>query len=97
MKEYKGRKANNLAQQFVYNTEDHTIRSLLHPETAVFEGVNMNIVMYKNIDMPNQHWEFNSIHKEWKNMNSGDFIKVKDFHVDANVNTVTDFDGSTNL
>lgn len=94
VKEYKGRKANNLAQQFVYNSDDHTIRSLLHPETAIFEGVNMNLVMYKNIGMPNQFWEYNSLHKTWMNKNSNDFIKVDEFHVDANVRTIATDDNS---
>jgi hypothetical protein len=30
-----------------------TVKSLLHPETAIFEGVNKNIVMYKNIGADN--------------------------------------------
>ena len=97
VKKYTGRASNNVAQQFVYNHEDHTVRSLLHPESAIFEGVNMNLVMYKNIGMPNQHWEFDSIERTWKNMNSGDFIRTDEFHLDANVRTVTVDDHTPNL
>jgi hypothetical protein len=97
VKEYKGRAANNKAQQFVYNTEDHTVRSLIHPETAIFEGVNMNLVMYKNINMENQHWEYSSVHKTWKNMHSNDFIRTDQFKVDANVRTVAIDDESPNI
>lgn len=97
VKEYKGRAANNLAQQFVYNSDDNTVRSLLHPETAIFEGVNMNLVMYKNIGMENQHWEYSSVHKTWKNIHSNDLIKTDTFEVDANVRTVAVDDESKNL
>ena len=97
VKQYKGRASNNIAQQFVYNSEDHTIRSLLHPESAIFEGVNMNLVMYKNIGMTNQHWEYNSVEKTWMNMGTGDFIQIDWFHVDSNVRTVTVDDHSPGL
>lgn len=57
----------------------------------------MNLVMYKNINMANQHWEYNSIHKTWKNTNSNDFIKTDEFHVDANVRTIAADDESAGL
>lgn len=47
---FKGRnkKVANKAQQFVYNEEDHTIESMLHPGKAIFEGFNKNLVVYSN-------------------------------------------------
>ena len=97
VKKYLGKRANMIAQQFVYNEEDHTIRSIYHPESAVFEGVNMNLVMYKNIGMTNQHWEYDSVEKVWKNMATGDFIQLDDFVVDGNVHTVVTDDHGKGL
>lgn len=47
--------------------------------------------------MANQHWEYNSLHKTWKNTGSNDFIKTDDFHVDANVRTIAADDESAGL
>ena len=47
--------------------------------------------------MPNQHWEYDSVHKTWRNINSGDFVQLDDFHIDGNVHTVVKDDDSPGL
>jgi hypothetical protein len=59
--EFGGREANKLAQQFMYDEEEHLVKSLLHPEAVLFEGYNTNLVVYKNLMMPNQRFKYDDI------------------------------------
>jgi hypothetical protein len=47
VKEFKGRENPNVAQQFMYDEVDQSVKSLLHPEAVLFEGFNKNLIVYK--------------------------------------------------
>jgi len=53
--------------------------------------------MYKNMGMPNQHWEYSNVHKTWKNQHTGDLMGLERFEVDANCHTWQKDDESNNL
>lgn len=84
---YGGREANNKAQQFMYDGEDHTVKSLLHPEAVLFEGFNTNLVVYKNLFMPNQRFKYDDVKQLWTNTFTGRAIHTDSFDVGANVHT----------
>jgi len=48
-KEYLGDNSANIAQQFTYRSSDNAIVPRLHPQTALFEGGNGNIIAYTSL------------------------------------------------
>jgi len=78
-----------MAQQFYYDDVDNTIHSMLHPEGAIFEGFNRNLIVYKNLHLPNQRWEYHSVTKQWTNISSGRAIDIKDDHFHEHQNILT--------
>ena len=85
--QFGGREANKLAQQFVFDDEEHTVKSLLHPEAVLFEGYNSNMVVYKNLNMPNQRFKYDDIKQLWTNSFTGRAIHTDDYLVGATVHT----------
>ena len=85
--EYGGREANKKSQQFMYDGDEHTVKSLLHPEAVLFEGFNANLVVYKNILLPNQRFAYDDVKQQWSNTFTGRAIHLDDFSVGANVHT----------
>jgi hypothetical protein len=47
--------------------------------------------------MPNQHWEYSSVHKTWKNEYTGDLMGLEKFEIDANCHTWVKDDETPNL
>jgi hypothetical protein len=84
---YGGREAKNIRQQFIYDGEEHTVKSLFHPEAVLFEGYNTNLVVYKNLLMPNQRFKYDDVKQLWSNTFTGRTITTDDFAVGANVHT----------
>jgi FKBP-type peptidyl-prolyl cis-trans isomerase len=48
------------AQEWYYHDEDQTIHSVLHPEGVILEGYNKNIVVYKNLLLDSQRFDYKS-------------------------------------
>ena len=44
---WSGPKDTDKGQKFMYNAENHTIESMLHPGGVVFEGNNKNLIVYE--------------------------------------------------
>lgn len=86
--EYGGREANKKSQQWMYDDEEHTVKSLLHPEAVLFEGFNTNLVVYKNQLMPNQRFAYDDVKQLWSNTFTGRTIHLDAFEVGANVRTI---------
>lgn len=84
---YGGREANAKNQQFIYDSEEHVVKSLLHPEAVLFEGYNTNLVVYKNLLMPNQRFIYDSVKQQWTNTFTGRAIHLDEFSAGANVHT----------
>jgi hypothetical protein len=55
------------AQEWSYNPVDLTIASVLHPGTVVLEGYNKNIVVYKNLLLDSQRFEYRHRDKHFCN------------------------------
>lgn len=87
---FHGREEGTKGQQFYYHDEDNTIHSYIHPEGAIFEGFNKNLIVYKNLHMPNQRFEYNSVRRLWTNINTGRAVMIHDNKFEEHQNVHTD-------
>jgi len=93
---FHGREDNHAPQQFYYHDEDNTIHNAIHPECALFEGFNKNLIVYKNMHAPNQRFEYNSVRRLWTNIFTGRALDIEadKFEEHQNVHT-NDVDSSS--
>ena len=84
---FEGREHPNPYQQFEYDAKDQSVKSLSHPEAVLFEGFNQNLIVYKQKNMNNQRFKYDSVKKRWYNSFTGRNLDISEFKAGANIFT----------
>lgn len=84
-----------------YHEEDHTIHSISHYDTnaVLFEGYNRNIICYRNMKRPRQHFSYNKNTSLWTSDLSGDTLGLEhdDYRVGESIQAKSVSEDFTNL
>lgn len=63
-------------QQWFYNTKTHGLHSVLYPSKVLFEGMNNNLIVYTQIQKPNQQFYYNNVIRSMINMNTKNTLEI---------------------
>jgi len=80
------------AQEWYYDTQDLTIHSVLHPNSVILEGYNKNIVVYKNLLLDSQRFDYKPTSKHICNRHTMHCMDIKgtpDKMANDNISVVT--------
>ena len=58
VKEFAGDKADNKAQQWTYNSSTKSLQTKLHSGKVAFEGANGNLIVYEQMGLVQQQFEY---------------------------------------
>lgn len=76
MTPFKGMDSNNKAQQWTYSPKEKTVRSMIHKDSALFEGYNQNVIVSQNLVSDNQKFSYDFLQGQWNNLVSGRVLEV---------------------
>ena len=76
LSKWKGKENSNLDQQWVYNNEERSVKSIGIPGGALFEGYNKNMIVYNWRGLHNQRFHYNMVNKKFTNAFTGNAVDV---------------------
>ena len=74
---------------WTWNDDKDTLSPALFPTKALLEGKNKNMIVYKNLGLKQQKFEYDQINKLWQNENSQNVFEVNKGQVVDGANVIT--------
>jgi len=87
---FEGKEHPNTLQQWVWNTEEGSLKNVHNPKAALFEGFNQNMIAYNWKGFHNQRFKYNLGTKRIENVFTGRAMDIKGDKIVAGVNILTD-------
>jgi hypothetical protein len=63
-------------QQWFYNTKTNALHSVLYPSKVLFEGMNNNLIVYTQLNKPNQKFYYDNVIHSMVNMKTKNSLEV---------------------
>jgi len=76
LSKWAGKESPNLKQQWMWNAEENSLKSVGLPGGALFEGFNKNMIVYNWKGLHNQRFHYNMVSKKFTNRFTGNAMDV---------------------
>lgn len=76
-------------QQWFFDAETNGLHSVLYPSKTLFEGMNKNLIVYRQLKLKNQRFNYDEINKSWTNVVTKNGLKIVGVDAKNDANIVT--------
>ena len=73
----------------MYNAATNGLHSVLYPTKVLFEGMNKNLIVYRQMKLKNQKFLYDEINKSWTNAVSKNGVEIVGGTAKDSANLVT--------